>query len=243
MKIVLKPTIDKNEFLENVNPSLWNTIEEYMEKSSSVGCNSGDYSSLYNNIKKYKFTEVLECGSGVTTVAIAQALYDNMKETGVFGRVTSMESEKLFFDQSVNLLPDHLKKHVDFVLSPTCFGYYSFFRGMKYKNKPDRQYDFCWIDGPWHKISDDDGRLTFSFDFIDVLKASKGEVCGMVDGRYTTVFVLQIIVKDKLKTYNIEHSGYDGVISMIDPVSVKTLKRMYSGEFYIRRILKDSGLI
>lgn len=72
------------------NAELWVALHEYLRKSESTGCGFIDYACLYETIRATMPVEILECGTGVSTLVIAHALMENEKETGVAGRVTSM---------------------------------------------------------------------------------------------------------------------------------------------------------
>ena len=68
--------------LKNIrkNVELWNTLTEYLKTSDSTGCSFSDYWILYSHIKKYKPKEILECGTGVSTIVMAHALMENEGE-------------------------------------------------------------------------------------------------------------------------------------------------------------------
>ena len=61
---------------------LWKELAEYNKKTESTGCSYTDYFFLYRLIRKHKPTQVLECGTGVTTLVIAYALNQNELGTG-----------------------------------------------------------------------------------------------------------------------------------------------------------------
>jgi len=130
------------------NHELWDTLSGFLEKSSSTGCSYSDYLILYAYIKEKKPSEILECGSGVSTVVIAHALMENEKESGIFGRVTSMEELPEWYESVKQLFPEHLKKYTDLILSPVTEGRYALFRGMRYEKTPDRPYELVFVDGP-----------------------------------------------------------------------------------------------
>ena len=87
------------------NATLWSGLQEYAVKSSSTGCNEPDYWHLYRHIRSHKPTEVLECGTGISTFVIALALSDNEAEGYPAGRATSMEEHEHWLEQSSTLLP------------------------------------------------------------------------------------------------------------------------------------------
>jgi len=110
-----------------------------------------------------------------------------------------MEELDSYYAMAVELLPEYLKTYVEFRLSPRIEDYYDLFRGVRYRDVPDRPYDFVFVDGPdLHAPSD--GSLTFDFDYIHVLKNSEKPVYGIVDYRLSTSYVFQIVFGlDKVK--------------------------------------------
>ena len=209
MFIVLRHIIErKNTLLLKKNKGLWNELNDYLKKSKSTGCNIGDYWAIYNHVRKYKPAEILECGTGVSTVVMAYALIENEKD-GYKGRITSMESINEYLIMAKNLLPNHMKKYVEFVLSPVIEDKYSFFRGMRYEKIPaDRDYDFVYVDGPSYHCPVD-GSVTFDYDFLHVLKKSKANVSAIIDKRVSSCYVFQkVLGKEKVKYNAITHLGF-----------------------------------
>ena len=64
------------------NEELWGVLQEYLLKTNSTGCGYIDYACLYEAVRATKPVEILECGTGVSTLVIAHALMENEKETG-----------------------------------------------------------------------------------------------------------------------------------------------------------------
>lgn len=190
------------------NKILWANLQEYLHKTKSTGCGYIDYWYLYQYIRKHKPVEILECGTGVTTLIIATALMEIESEGHGVGRVTSMDSHKEYLEMSSKLLPHNLKKYVDFNLSDVKEDYFSIYRGVRYNDIPNREYDFVFIDGPDYK-SPSDGMLTFDFDFLYVLMKSNKPVAGMVDKRVSTCYVLQQLLGTKKIKYDpVAHLGF-----------------------------------
>lgn len=196
----------KKQLSQNI--LLWKSLQDYIQKTNSTGCGYIDYYRLYQQIKKGRFKEVLECGTGVTTLIIAHALMENEKETGVSGRVTSMEEFGQWLEMSEKLLPKQYCKYVNFVLSATEEDRFSFFRDVRYSSIPERAYDFVFVDGPKYH-SPIDNCPTFDFDFIHILTKSRTPVAGMIGKRVSTVFVLQqLLGLKKVRYSNVEGLGY-----------------------------------
>ncbi|MFN4310067.1 MAG: class I SAM-dependent methyltransferase [Ferrovibrio sp.] len=196
---------------------LWKALQEYIAKTKSTGCGYIDYACLYETVRTAKPIEVLECGTGVSTLVIAHALMENEKETGNRGRVTSMEEHADWLEMSRRLLPHQYEKFVDFVLSNTIDDQYSLFRGVRYAATPDRAYDFVFVDGPKY-VSPQDGSSTFDFDYIHVLRHSEHPVGCLIDKRLSTIFVLQqLLGPDKVRYSSIAGLGF------VSPCSRKDL--------------------
>jgi predicted O-methyltransferase YrrM len=197
---------------------LWNLLQEYRRGSPSTGCLYSDYMLLYNYVREKKPVEVLECGTGLSTVVIAYALKENEAEFDIAGRVTSMEESQAYYNAALPLIPEELKKYVDLVLSPLTEGRYHYFRGMKYANLPDRPYDFVFIDGPDQSCDPrENDDVLFDFDFIDVVRKSQKPVGALIDTRTHICFVYSILFGDKFR--------YDYVrkVGIIEPVTKRDL--------------------
>ncbi|MBI4114351.1 MAG: class I SAM-dependent methyltransferase [Candidatus Niyogibacteria bacterium] len=198
------------------NYSLWRMLDDYLTRSTSSGCAYSDYLVLYNHIRRTKPLEVLECGTGVSTIIMAYALMENEREGNPRGRIISMEESEKWHRLARELLPEELKPYVEIILSPPEEDYYAFFRGVRYARIPDRQYEFVFVDGPYSR-SPKDGAPIFDFDFIRVVERSKGSVCGIVDMRHSTCYVLQeVFGPQKFKYDYARNLGFIGPVRKED---------------------------
>ena len=167
--------------LEHVGDgSLYRELNHYLSQTKSTGCQWTDYWTLYAAIRKYRPREVLECGTGVSTLVIAHALQDNGS-----GRVTSMEESADWFAMAQRLPPDRYKNVVDLRLSETVVDGHAMFRGIRYEDVPHREYDFIFVDGP-DFAGDLHASVSCDFDFIHVLRSSDTPIRGIVDSRTGT---------------------------------------------------------
>ena len=190
------------------NKVLWGSLQEYLKKTKSTGCGYIDYWYLYDYVRKNKPVEILECGTGVTTLIMATALLELEGEGHKVGRITSMDSHREYLDMSRDLLPEPLKKYVDFHCSDLMEDFFSIYRGIRYKDIPNREYDFVFIDGPDYKSSLDD-MLTFDFDFLYLLQKTEHPIAGMVDKRVSTCYVMQqLLGTDRVKYDPVAHLGF-----------------------------------
>jgi len=190
------------------NLGLWNELCLYLEKTQSTGCSFIDYFVLYSYIKKNKPTEVLECSTGVSTIVMAHAMMENEKEGFSGGRITSLEESFEYCNLARELLPDHLLKYVEILHRNKVEAYHYFYRGVKYDNKPVRDYDFVFVDGPTTSAPSD-GQKTFDFDLIEVVSKSKIPVSAIVDCRKSTCYVFgKVFGKNKVRYDNIRSLGF-----------------------------------
>ena len=210
------------KFCIKKNRELYINLQNYLNKTESKGCSFSDYGILYKTIRLWKPLEVLECGTGVSTLIIAHALMQNKIETGQQGRVTSMEECEPWFNMAQNLLPDVYQNYVDFKLSSTIEDQYSIFRGVRYKDVPKRDYDFVFVDGPNYN-SPNDGASTFDFDYINILRNSNHPVGCLIDKRVSTVFVLQQLL-------GLEKVKYNAILGLgiIRPLTCKDLGNIHN---------------
>ncbi len=207
------------------NGELWRELNNYTKCSPSSGCSYSDYWVLYKYIKEAKPKEVLECGTGVSTIVMAHAMSENEKENNIKGRITSMEDKEEYYHHVSNCLPDRLKKYVEIVCSPRVEHFYCLFRGVGYKNIPDRPYDFVFIDGPGTSATSD-GAKTFDFDFINVVLRSEKPVYAMVDTRMSTCWAFKNIFKEGKVLYDYRYDlGFIGPCAKDDLRSTNEIIR------------------
>ena len=213
--------------------NLWAALHEYLNHTKSTGCGYIDYWYLFKHVKSNGPMEILECGTGVTTLVMASALREIEEEGGSVGRITSMDSHDEYLKMSEGLLPDQLKKYVDFRLSDVEDDTFSIFTGVRYKEIPRRDYDFVFVDGPDYR-SPKNGMLTCDFDFIHVLKKSERPVSAMIDKRVSTCFVLQQLLGEKRVRYDpVAHLGFvapstaDDLLRINDNTPSSTFERSF----------------
>jgi hypothetical protein len=204
------------------NEALRRTLQDYLARSNSTGGEYSDYMALYDHVRVHKPREILECGTGVSTIVMAHALMENEAETGVRGRITSMEDKEQWYRLAAELMPETLSPYVDLVLSPLVEDGWYVFRGVRYETLPDRKYEFVFVDGPDFD-SLVDGQLTFDFDLIRVVEKAEHPVHAIVDDRLSTTFVMQKVFGPEKARYMTTHR-----LAFIGPVTRQDLRGMDS---------------
>jgi len=187
------------------NTALWDLMTRAAAGTTVTGASCSDYLTLYEQVKLFKPKDVLECGTGITTVVLAQALIENAKEGGgPVGRVTSMEDDLDWFEVARSRLPEDVACVVDMVHSPKVDGFYKCFRGVCYESVPERDYDFVFSDGP-DRHSPVNGDKLFNLDLINVVRRAEQPVRAVVDNHYLTFYILQKVFGTDLARYSVSH--------------------------------------
>jgi len=187
---------------------LWDQLQQYLSQSKSTGCNYLGYWELYKLVRKYKPREILECGTGVSTLVLAYAIAENRRDFNIDCRITSMEEIAEYLEMSRACLPAEYQPVVDFVQSDRVEDSIGLFRGLRYRDIPNRPYDFIFVDGPDYTTVNGQ-ELAFDFDAIHVAKNSTRPINGLIDKRVSTSFVLQTLFgSDAVSYVSSKHLGY-----------------------------------
>lgn len=182
--------------------ALWAAMEEYARASNVTGASFSDYWTLYEEVRRWKPSEVLECGTGISTLVLAQALLDNQRDGSPPGRLTSVEDDRGWFERARNALPASFGDTVDLVNIAKTEGLHRIFRGVRYEYLPDRPYDFVFSDGP-DRRSPLTGEKLFNLDLIEVIARSDRPVRAVVDNHYLTFYILQKLLGTDKARYDV----------------------------------------
>lgn len=204
------------------NGELYGRIEDYTRATTSTGCSWADYWLLYSSVRTYKPQEFLECGTGVSTLVIAHAL----KENGS-GRVTSMEEHRGWYEMAQKLLPAPYAAIVDLRLSETVQDGHAMFRGIRYKDIPQRAYDFVFVDGP-EEANGLTQKESADLDFIHILRTSNHSIRGIVDSRTGTFFTLSRILGRENVRFN--YVLRQGIILPCTAASIRDARHIASDD-------------
>lgn len=190
---------------ENKLESIISTVDSL---SSSTGASFYDYVLLHSYIREKKPKFILECGTGKSTWILADALKKNFEESGIKGKLISMESIGHYFEEACINLPEHLKEFVEIHLTDLEDYTFSIFTGNSYKSIPDYPYEFVFIDGPDDPYVGEYVSLKRpNMDFIKLIQKSTQPLTAIIDYRLPTVITYSIIFgKNKvqfLKPWNI----------------------------------------
>ena len=193
------------EAVLRANGPLWELMTEAAAGTAVTGASYSDYLTLYEQVRAFRPREILECGTGISTVVLAYALMENAAEDGGEpGRVTSMEDDRGWFETASARLPEAVRGVVDLIHSPKVDGFYKCFRGVQYESLPDRPFDLVFSDGP-DRHSPVNGDKLFNLDLIHVVRNSDRPVRAVVDNHYLTFYILQKVFGVALARYTVSH--------------------------------------
>ncbi|MCZ6587520.1 MAG: class I SAM-dependent methyltransferase [Alphaproteobacteria bacterium] len=223
--MVAKRSRQARRILE-AKPELWALMTRVAAGTAVTGASYSDYLTLYEQVRAHRPREILECGTGISTVVLAQALRDNASEDGgTPGRVTSMEDDADWYRTARARLPDAVADIVEIVHSPKADGFFKCFRGVCYETLPDRPYDFVFSDGP-DRHSPVNGDKLFNLDLINVVRRSERPVRAVVDNHYLTFYVLQKVFGLDKARYSISHK-----LMFVGPVTKHDVRHLKKETF------------
>ena len=207
-------------------PELWALMTQVAAGTAVTGASYSDYLTLYEQVRAHRPREILECGTGISTVVLAQALRDNAADDGAApGRVTSMEDDAEWFRIARERLPEAVADIVEIVHSPKADGFYRCFRGVCYEAVPERAYDFVFSDGP-DRHSPVNGDKLFNLDLINVVRRSGRPVRAVVDNHYLTFYVLQKVFGLDKARYSVSHK-----LMFVGPVTKHDVRHLKKETF------------
>jgi predicted O-methyltransferase YrrM len=217
------------KYLKN-NPELKDIIGYAEDNSGSSGVEITDYILLRKMIKKLRPQHVLECGTGRSTLVIAQAMMDYCFELyGDDMKLISMEHVEEWHKMQEAILPEKFQSFVQITYSPLDLYQYSFVRGTTYKDIPDLPYDFVFVDGPKSDFPDKQLPRMCNISFIQVLSKSTKPVSAIIDKRHNSVLAYNTLLKSGLVKFNqswivgiVEKATKDDLI-LLKPDQVKKI--------------------
>ena len=182
--------------------ALWEHIETALRESSSTGCEYSDYWNLFRQVRERRPANVLECGSGISTIVIAYALALNRQDGAGLSCFLSFEESPFYFEQISHLIPNELRDIVTLELSDRVEDDFDGHRGSSYLASPEWAVDFMYIDGPTDRRVWGDMSQPKCFN-ADILKVKKSDdFIAILDQRIWTLERLKILMPDFCIRYN-----------------------------------------
>ena len=206
-------------------PNLWSEMLQYTHSSDVTGASMSDFLTLYEYVRIHKPTEILEFGTGVSSVVLAHALLENAADGQPLGRITSMEEDLYWHRKAADNLPDKHREIIDLVHSPKVAGFYKLFRGVRYSEIPDRPYDFVFSDGPERHSPVNNDKL-FDLDLILIVLRSNRPIYAIVDNHYLTFYILQKVFGLKHARYSVSHR-----LMFVGPVNADQARHLRKENF------------
>ena len=174
--------------------ALYKFLNEVIEKSNSTGCEYSDYLRIWNELHEYQPKNILECGSGVSSVVFAYYIFKLKDPLSV--NFISMEENDHYHSQIKNIFPEELKGFVTFCISERVESVYNGILGCHYKEVPDLKYDYIFIDAPTlRNFKDKSYPKAFNSDVINmILRYPEHPINGILDQRIDTLRALKKLI-------------------------------------------------
>ena len=142
---------------------------------------------LYQTVRRRKPRVILEFGSGSTTVALAQAVADNLADDPhLESHVYSVDDQSFWADVTRRILPAHLRTVCDVLHVPAVevelYGQHSW----RHIALPDVVPDFVHLDGPTFTPD-----RIIAVDILDMEKKLPRDFYMVIDGRARNVWFLR----------------------------------------------------
>jgi len=168
---------------------LYDLIATTAKNSGSTGCEYTDYYVIWKLLNKVTPKNILECGSGVSTIVFGWFAF-KQKQRGIPTKVISMESEPSWHEQIKSVYPPELRDYIHFAFSPRVESKYNGILGSHYEEVPDLDYEFMFIDGPGLRkvFKDRSYPKCFNSDLVNLLVQNNHcSVTGLIDQRIDTM--------------------------------------------------------
>ena len=154
----------------------------------AIPADPADLLAIYRAVRTTKPQEVLELGSGQSTVFIALALSHNGT-----GHLWSVESEQAWLEHTRNLIPDALVERVTFVPSAVEITDDHGLPAWRYTDVPRRSWGFVLVDGPALG-----GGADLSSDLVEIFEELVPQATGIVDFRRTSILLAKEVLGPRI---------------------------------------------
>lgn len=162
-----------------------------------------DLINLYNQIKKLKPKNILELGSGQSTIVIASVLKE-LEQQGHQCAFYSIDQEEKYLKITMNSMPKKLNKYVKFFHRNIYVKKREGINMSFYENLPDINFDYVYEDRRDHESTPIAG---------DLLEIEEKNLKKNIPFNFTIddMFITQNVLKQKLKQkYSISRFHFSG---------------------------------
>ena len=195
-----------------------------MEALGSTGADPSDYALLHSYIRCNRPKYVLECGTGVTTWVMADALRKNWEESGKRDEkpmLVSMEDQLTWFEKAEAALPDQFRSFVSLTKAERVYDHYCYAFGVRYDTVPEYPYELMWVDGPTARYMDKpfdwqekDFEHVCLMDLVRIVQRQTQPMTVMIDNlKRSQIIYASLFGPEKIKCY--PHYANIGVMRQV----------------------------
>lgn len=147
--VLVRRGIYRQEARKYVRRPPLNGVLERALATVSTGASRKDYMFLHRYVLARKPKAVLELGSGVTSLVIADALREVEKSEGFTGRLHTIENIPEYYEHAKSMCPPDLEKYVTYHCAPAkTFKWRGQLFAVGYDVEPEGPFDLIFVDGP-----------------------------------------------------------------------------------------------
>jgi len=181
---------------------LWSKLSLVLKKSSSTGCEFSDFYYLHRFIKTTDgLKNVLELGTGISTLIFAQACKELKEQGKAYPRIITMEESLQYQQNCLSWFPEDLKDYVEFHQSDRVQEKEGEVAICYYNEIPELPYDFIFIDGPTLSFA---GVKSINYDLVNIYNINKSRsIVAWLDQRVGTYWEYKRIFKKASIKYNV----------------------------------------
>lgn len=190
--------------LRRSHQTMFEALQSILSRSESTGCTYFELDALYQHIVANHPAQVLELGSGVSTIVLGYAAKE-VRALGMPCTIVSMEESQFYYDDLRRLIPEDVADCVELIQSPVEDRRIADeFIARCYRAVPRRCYDLAFIDGPQVPKMEEDARY-LDGDVLDAINWNDRAFTAFLDSRKGTRLNLERLLPWARFHYNRRH--------------------------------------
>jgi len=181
----------------DASPELKAVIAEVDGVHGSTGAHLRDYVALFETVRRVRPRAVLECGTGRSTWIIAEAMRLAAEADPSYRpELVLMEHDPGWHEKAVAVFPHDRYPFASIHLSPVVVDGFAMIRGNRYRDVPEKDYEFVFVDSPGQWV---DERPACNLDLVRVVETSRVPVRALIDNSKATVISLSLVFGPKVR--------------------------------------------
>ena len=154
-----------------------------------------DHWFLYQAVRQRKPRVILEFGSGHSTIALAQALWENQRDSPKSrGYLYSVDADSYWAEATSKAIPTHLQAYCEIFYCPLIEIEYNGTLGFRHANVPHVSPNFLFLDGPALSLE-----RKVAIDVLDIEDKLPSDFYMVIDDRQANTLFLHKYLQRRYK--------------------------------------------